>query len=322
MKGKYKVRVQNKLVRFDFEIERNVSIIRGNSATGKTTLINMIVDYQNLGKASGVTVICDVNCVAMINQGSNWKAFLDSIHSSIVFIDEGEPYVRTVEFAEHISGTDNYYVIATRDNLYYIPYSVDAIYELKESGRYGKLKTVYNCFRRMYSEPVVRDTEFGKHDMVITEDSKSGYQFFKAVCDRNGMACKSALGKSNVLTSLKEYDGENALVVADGAAFGPEMENVYSMARNVSAKLFLPESFEWLILNSGIVSDSDIADIMSRPYDFIESEKYFSWEQFFASLLVARTQKKLYRYDKGKIAEYYTSDRSISKILGPFFEDM
>ncbi len=32
MKGKYKVRVQNKLVRFDFEIERNVSIIRGNSA--------------------------------------------------------------------------------------------------------------------------------------------------------------------------------------------------------------------------------------------------------------------------------------------------
>lgn len=67
MKGKYKVRVQNKLVRFDFEIERNVSIIRGNSATGKTTLINMIVNYQNLGKASGVTVNCDVKCVAMIN---------------------------------------------------------------------------------------------------------------------------------------------------------------------------------------------------------------------------------------------------------------
>jgi hypothetical protein len=309
-------------VRFDFEIDRNVSIIRGNSATGKTTLINMIVDYHNLGKASGVTVICDVNCVAMINQGSNWKAFLDSIHSSIVFIDEGEPYVRTVEFAEHISGTDNYYVIATRDNLYYIPYSVDAIYELKESGRYGKLKTVYNCFRRMYSEPVVRDTEFGKHDMVITEDSKSGYQFFKAVCDRNGMACKSALGKSNVLTSLKEYDGENALVVADGAAFGPEMENVYSMARNVSAKLFLPESFEWLILNSGIVSDSDIADIMSRPYDFIESEKYFSWEQFFASYLVQHSQGTHFAYSKSRLHAFYTVRENANKIVAVIAENM
>lgn len=322
MKGKYKVRVQNKLVRFDFEIERNVSIIRGNSATGKTTLINMIVDYQNLGKASGVIVNCDVKCVAMINQTNNWKAFLDSIHSGIIFIDEGEPYVRSMEFAEYISDTDNYYVIATRDNLYNIPYSVDAIYELKESGRYGKLKTVYNCFKRIYSEPVVQSMEFGKNGLVITEDSKSGFQFFKTVCDKKGIVCETSKGKSNILTALKGYDGENALVVADGAAFGPEMENVYSFSKRVSAKLFLPESFEWLILNSGIVSDNDIEDILSRPYDFIESEKYFSWEQFFADLLITRTQRKIYRYDKGKIAEYYLSDKSVSRILGPFFEDM
>lgn len=89
-----------------------------------------------------------------------------------------------------------------------------------------------------------------------------------------------------------------------------------------SAKLFLPESFEWLILNSGIVSDNDIEDILSRPYDFIESEKYFSWEQFFADLLITRTQRKTYRYEKGKIADYYLSDKSVSRILGPFFEDM
>ncbi|MCR4992366.1 MAG: translation initiation factor 2 [Lachnospiraceae bacterium] len=322
MKGKYKVRVQNKLVRFDFEIDRNVSIIRGNSATGKTTLINMIVDYHNLGKASGVTVNCAVNCVAMINQGSNWKAYLDSIHSSIVFIDEGEPYVRSMEFAEYISGTDNYYVIATRDNLYYIPYSVDAIYELKESGRYGKLKTVYNCFKRIYSEPAVQGMELGTNGMVITEDSRSGYQFFKAICDKKGIPCETSSGKSNVLTALKGYEGENALVVADGAAFGPEMENVYSFSKRVSAKLFLPESFEWLILNSGIVGDSDISDILAHPYDYVESEKYFSWEKYFTSLLIARTQRKAYRYDKSKIAEYYLSDKSVSKILGPFFEDM
>lgn len=55
--------------------------------------------------------------------------------SCIVFIDEGEKYIRSKEFAEAIQATDNYYVIATRDNLFEIPYSVDAIYELKTSER-------------------------------------------------------------------------------------------------------------------------------------------------------------------------------------------
>ena len=322
MKGKYKVRVQNKLVRFDFEIERNVSIIRGNSATGKTTLISMIDDYQNLGKASGVTVTCDVNCIAMINQGNNWKSFLNNVHSSIVFIDEGKSYVRDKEFASYISDTDNYYVIASRDNLYDIPYSIDAIFELKESGKYGKLKTVYNCFKRVYPEPSVQGVEFCKNGTVITEDSRAGYQFFKEVCDKKGVPCETSHGKSNVLATLKSYDGENALIVADGAAFGPEMENVYSLAKKVSARLFLPESFEWLILKSGIVSDSDIEDILSHTYDYVESKDYFSWEKYFTSLLIERSQGKKYRYNKGKISAYYLSDRSIRKIIGPFFEDI
>ena len=152
MKGKYKIRVYNRFVRFDFEIERNISIIRGDSATGKTTLVNMIADYGNEGTASGVVLESSIECIAMVGQGNNWKKFLEGISGSIVFIDEGEKYVRSKEFSETIRGTDNYYVIATRDNLYSLPYSVDAIYEIKVSGKYGKLKTVYNRFNRIYTE--------------------------------------------------------------------------------------------------------------------------------------------------------------------------
>ena len=39
MIGKHFVDIQNRNVRFKFEIERNISIIREDSATGKTTLI-------------------------------------------------------------------------------------------------------------------------------------------------------------------------------------------------------------------------------------------------------------------------------------------
>lgn len=45
MKGKHRVVVSTKRLKYDFELRRNLTIIRGDSATGKTTLIDMIQDY-------------------------------------------------------------------------------------------------------------------------------------------------------------------------------------------------------------------------------------------------------------------------------------
>ena len=42
MKGKHKIVVKNNRLHYEFEIKRNITIIKGDSATGKTTLINMI----------------------------------------------------------------------------------------------------------------------------------------------------------------------------------------------------------------------------------------------------------------------------------------
>ena len=52
MIGKYKITVENEFLKFEFTIKRNITIVRGNSATGKTTLINYIStffkDYSRL----------------------------------------------------------------------------------------------------------------------------------------------------------------------------------------------------------------------------------------------------------------------------------
>ena len=50
MKGKHRVIVQNNRLHYEFEIKRNITIIRGDSATGKTTLINMLRQAENLGR--------------------------------------------------------------------------------------------------------------------------------------------------------------------------------------------------------------------------------------------------------------------------------
>ena len=59
MKGKYRVVLQNNRLHYEFEIRRNITIIQGDSATGKTTLINMLRQAENLGRSSGVDVVCE-----------------------------------------------------------------------------------------------------------------------------------------------------------------------------------------------------------------------------------------------------------------------
>ncbi|MBQ6230498.1 MAG: translation initiation factor 2, partial [Eubacterium sp.] len=61
---------------------------------------------------------------------------LPSIENSIVFIDEDNDFLRTEEFAEAIRNSSNYYVIVTREGLPNLPYSVNEIYGIRESGKY------------------------------------------------------------------------------------------------------------------------------------------------------------------------------------------
>lgn len=322
MIGKYTVLVQNRAVRYKFDIERNISIIRGNSATGKTTLINMIADFQAQGKASGVDLVCDKKCVAMVGIGEAWRPFLDNTSDCMVFIDEGEKYVSSKEFAEYIRKTNNYYIIATRNNLYDIPYSVDAIYEIKSSGKYGKLKKTYNSIKKMYSDSIKQEYKIAQHVSVVVEDAKSGYQFWKNVCEGYALECVTAKGKGNILKFAESDESKKKLIVADGAAFGPEMANVYGVVRKRNYDLFLPESFEWLILKSGIISEGNVKKVLDNPSEYIDSREYFSWEQFFTAYLIEVSKNKEYKYSKNKINSYYLSKKNMKRILGDYFDDI
>lgn len=133
MRGSYKVTIQNNRVQFKLTINRNLTIIQGNSATGKTTLLEMVAAHEDLGAQSGVTVSCKVPCKTI--SGKYWRRDLQEISSSIVFIDEGNTFVRSREFAHEAKRSSNYYVIVARESLRQLPYSVDEIYGLKNTNR-------------------------------------------------------------------------------------------------------------------------------------------------------------------------------------------
>ena len=141
MKGKYSVVVGNNVLQYKFEIKRNITIIKGDSATGKTTLVDMIREYYDNGEQSGVTLQCDKQCVVL--EGRQWKVLLENINDSIVFIDEGNAFVTSYDFANAVKNSDNYFVIVTRESLPALPYSAEEIYGIKSSGKYGTLQKTY-----------------------------------------------------------------------------------------------------------------------------------------------------------------------------------
>lgn len=141
MKGIHSITVQNKRIRYHFEVRRNITVIRGNSATGKTTLIDMIQEYYEEGEESGIFLHSDKECV-VVSSNRRWKQELLGITDSIVFIDEGNKFVFGQEFASYIKDTDNYYVIVTREGIPTLPYSVKEIYGIRNSRKYGGLKQI------------------------------------------------------------------------------------------------------------------------------------------------------------------------------------
>ena len=147
MTGAYRVIVQNRKIKFDFEIRRNITILRGDSATGKTTLVEMIREYEELGPDSGIELQCEKDCVVL--SGRQWEKQLSDISQSIVFIDEGNSFTASKEFAAAIQKTDNYYVLVTREGLETLPYSVTEIYGIRASKHFGDLKQTYNEFFRI-----------------------------------------------------------------------------------------------------------------------------------------------------------------------------
>lgn len=314
MRGEFLVVASNNRVQFKLTIRRNLTILKGNSATGKTTLLDLIAAYDELGSSSGVSVRCDVPCHVL--SGKNWARDLAGYSSCIIFIDEDNAFMRSYEFAKMAKASDNYYVLVARESLHQLPYSVDEIYGLKNSNRattkYPVYSRVYASTYRIYSHS---NFEGERPELAIVEDTNSGYEFFNALCQKSGVPCISARGKSNVYSAALHSDASRILVIADGAAFGPEMEAVYALGRFKDIKLFLPESFEWLVLRSGLFDDNETRRMLERPADYIDSERFFSWEQFFTHELIEKTAHSYLAYQKSRLNDAYLEDKAIGSIV-------
>lgn len=314
MKGIHHIIVSNGNLKYEFDLKRNITILKGDSATGKTTLIEMIQEYLVNGPDSGVNLSSDTECRVLT--GNLWREQIPSDKDAIIFIDEGNRFVESQEFAEAVKQTGYYYVIVTRENLEMLPFSVDEIYGIKSSGKYGSLEPVYHNFYKIYDFEQEKQLPITPKNIVV-EDSNSGYEFFQNISQENSIKCLSAGGKSNIYQILCDQSfGEDTLIIADGAAFGSQMNRLERLIkRNNHLRIYLPESFEWILLRADLFKASNIKNILEFPYDYIDSKEYFSWERFFTDLLMEISSDSYLRYQKRKLNSNYLQQHIRDKIL-------
>lgn len=297
MKGDVKIVVSTKRLRYELNLHRNITIIQGDSATGKTTLIQILSDYLSGKTGPGTEVVCDRKCVVLSGDTESVTLRLRSLSDAVVFVDEQEHFLYSKIFAEAVLDSNCYFVFITRDGLHMLPYSVNEIYYLKNSGYYQNTRQVYNSMHQVYPENAM-DKRI-RMSFVLTEDSNAGYEMFKTICQSENIKCDSAGGKSNVAKYILSHKEDGIFAIVDGAAFGADMGSVMR-ALKVSRKshIWTPESFEYLILQSGIIQSEGLKDIMENPGNFIESEKHSSWERYFTRLLEDVTKNTIYKYSK------------------------
>ena len=313
MIGKYDIEVVTRKVDYQLTVERNITILSGNSATGKSTLYRAIKQFENDGRASGIKLTCDRPCVIL--EGKNWENDLKEIKQSIVFVDEGAKFINTEEFATAIKKSDNYYVLITRQDLGNLPYSIHEIYEL-DTNRIGnrmfcKQQQIYK------SNNIAQNAIISK---IVTEDSKTGYEFYNEYAKTHNIQCEHADGKTNVSKKIvNKNNSQTTLIIVDGAAYGSEMNNTMILINSIPGYiLFTPESFEWLLLNSNILNEPYITEVLNATYNYIESSEFLSWEKYFTDLLNKATKESNimpYNKSNNKSLKIFTTGNNMKRVI-------
>lgn len=320
MKNKHHVVVESKRLKYEFDIKRNITVIQGDSASGKTTLLDLLGTHSRFGKESGISVQSDVPCVVFSGDAGLWKTIIEAYQDSIVFIDEDYQFIYSKDFAELVQASSNYFVLITRQPMYNLPYSVKEIYGIRTTGKYHYPEQVYHEFYRIYNES---NEVLDKEVLVLVEDSKSGYQFFSKACKRG--ECVSVDGNSQFVGRIENAEeNKKVVVIADGAAFGAYVAKVTAIAKSrKDVMLYFPESFEWLILKSGVIGIKDSDAILAEPEKYIESREFLSWERYFTDLLIKATaDDSIKKYDKSQLKPYYIEGKNKDAIIAVLPEEL
>ena len=214
-----KIHIQTKL-------RTKYNLLTGYTATGKTTFYNILSE-----KSRGAT---DAACMDYLK--NKWLAIGDlnalneHLSADVVVLDENlatdldsalcnKNDARHTRLVTALNNSPCKFIIINR-GMSGLPIDYRSIYTLVNDHSILRVARMFTDFK-----------EFNENLNIITEDSKTGFEYYQHWFSN----VTSAFGKNN----LKKFDEYSNQIVADGSAIG------LNVSRLTKCRLYLPESFEY-----------------------------------------------------------------------------
>lgn len=331
MLGIYKISISvDGLIRYEFSINRQFTIICGDSGAGKTVLHDLVQSKFEETDNERIKIIVNTNSKteelpevkymtaellsankksSKYDDGSYKLKWSEKPKNKVIFIDEDYAYLRGIGFAAATNYTDAYYVLLTRDTRVaeYLNNSVWDFIRFKEVGG----KTIVNKAVKMYNEydGIIRD-----YEEVLHEDSTTG----KEICARAlSEVIESVHGNTNIVRSIESRPNSTILMIADGANFSNILSEIIDTSEEClnTIYLLLPESTEYVLLHNKVFSiDSNVINSINNPSLVCDTTKYISYEKMYEDIIALahiNNPDKIPEYKKNRDLETYKTESFI-----------
>lgn len=295
-----RISIKSPNINYELQIENKLTIITGLSASGKTTLINLINEYNSENNVAEV----DSELPMYIINSNIWENSELFRNKAFYFIDEDMEFLKTPKFFKNIMNSSGYFIVVGRNPEIFINYSVDSIYELK----------LYNGVHKMVNKYNIKDLAYKYNQYsiigVINEDSGSGFEFYKYIIPLNHI---SSMGNKGILKLLEMEDSK--IVILDRVRYGKWINTLINSieSNNYNVVLNLQNSFEYVILKSGVLGND------LEKFNLMESELKLNninlKKTYFDILIESSSKNKRTRYTKKYINPWYLDSTVINKII-------
>lgn len=239
MCGAYRVKIKSKraqeVVEYSLDIERNITIIRGNSGTGKSYLVSLLSDFMRdrPEHACEVQVFNDADeCVYNSKGISDYReamvltaddlyykeGIFDKYKNKIYFTDEESRFYYKSGFLARLKRNGSYIVIVVRDEkrLDMLPFAVSSILQLVEKQpNQFVAQAVYGEYLKQYENLVSNPVSINKYSYIFREDAGAGFSLLKSSIENlvGSSGLSMPVGKASKLRTVLIWGKNNSITL-------------------------------------------------------------------------------------------------------------
>lgn len=264
---------------FYISLASKITVLLGDSGTGKTTIVRLLDDYVLRTSNTDVRVF-HFNATA----GYAEQLALVKDATALLVDEESLTNIELFGYLESFLSEPFYYLLITRKLPLTVPCSYKDVFILSTTADSTRAVRAYADY----------DT-LPKCSTYANEDEGSGHAYFDSFIDTVSMQ-----GNLN----WNKYTDKECLIL-DGACIGAHMP----LLLKEDVKLYLPESFEFLLLNyyAGYTHDDAVAGLSPEKETF---------EQLYDVLTTGNTRALGFAYSKS-----FTRGRFLLARVIPEFSD-